>query len=172
MGNYNKDAVNLGTLPAGVFPVYSQPDSLYLYYRENGHLYFYNCLLQYEWDLTALQPPITINTPTSELYDLYIGITTATITSGNIDTVLSKSSIYLSNVANTILNGSSTPIEGNAYVVVPANKSFKITQNSIDITGQYSQIGTVIINNILYNIWKDSKPSYIDEIITFNTRLI
>lgn len=172
MGNYNKDAVNLGVLPDGVYPVYSQPNSLHLYYRNDGHLYFYNCLLQHEWDLTALQPSTPIILPASELYDLYVGVTTATINAGNIATVLTKHSIYLSNVANTILSGNTTPIEGNMYVVVPSNKSFKITQNSIDITGQFSFVGTVTVDNILYNIYKDLRLSYIDESANFYTRLL
>lgn len=163
----NKAVLPLSLMPNGVMPTVKCGVSTYLYYREDGDLYFYDANIKTEFNLfhltcrTATTPGII---PTD---NLYFGIANQPITPTNVKTLLSAYSYGNTSIAVTIFATPQSPRVDTIHIVVPAVKTFTITQNGINIKPAFTEIGSIIVDTVTCKLYSTSSNKFIDIDSTF-----
>ena len=158
----NKAVLPLSLMPNGVMPTVKCGVSTYLYYREDGDLYFYDADIKTEFNLFHLTCRTSTTPGVIPTDIIYFGITNQSITVDTVKTLLNSYSYGNTSIAVTIFASAQSPKVNTIHVVVPAVKSFTITQNGINVRPSFTEIGTIVINTVTYKLYSTASNKYID----------
>jgi len=150
----NRSVTQLSVLPDGVMPTVVCSQSTYIYYREDGDLYFYDAAIATEFNLFHMTCRTSTTLGVIDTYKLYFGITTETITDINIETYLTKIPYSNTAVTGTITATIAAPKSNTIYVIIPTAKDFTITESGFNIRNSFTQSTQITIASVVYRIYK------------------
>jgi len=168
----NKAVLPLSLMPNGVMPTVKCGVSTYLYYREDGDLYFYDADKKIEFNLFHLTCRTATTPGTIPTDTMYFGIANQPITIDNVKTLLGAYSYGNTSIAVTIFATPEAPKQNTIHIVIPAVKAFTITQNGINVRPTFTEIGTIVVDTVTCKLYSTASNKYIDMDSTFIITLI
>lgn len=167
MACQNKSITPLSLLPDGVMPVPKCGKSTFLYYREDGDLYFYDADIKTEFNLFHLTCRTSTETGTIPTNSLYFGITDQNIIDTNIKLLLTQYSYGNTSIAVTIFATPENPKVDKISILIPIGKVFNITQNGFTVRPSFTEIGNIALDDITYTLYNTANDKFIDMDSTF-----
>lgn len=158
----NKAVLPLSLMPNGVMPTVKCGVSTYLYYREDGDLYFYNADMKTEFNLFSLTCRTSTEQGVIPTDTLYFGIANQSVLTTNIKVLLTPYSYGNTSIAVNIFATPESPKVDTISIAIPTGKVFSITQNGFDIKPSFNEIGNFTLDGAMYTLYSTENNKYID----------